>query len=320
LNTNDTAGAITRILADTSSYYLLSYYSSNPKLDGRFRRITVKVKGENIEVRHRMGYLAPTESEARAAGSAAGNAMSRVAGTLGLKTSLPPAVSRALESIAPGRGTISLRVQATGLETRVRTFIELDAVTAKQPEWQMGGTLQITLEPEKGGAPTVLSAPLPAGQRAIVVEGPPGDLPPGRYYVRVEGRAQRGAASVRAATDATVGAAGASIGSSLVAYRRGPTTGLAYQPTADPRFRRTERLRGEVPILAEGQVTGSGRVLNVEGQGLPLQVAMSERTDEKSSARYLVGEVVLAPLAQGDFILEIQAGRQSVTYGFRIVP
>jgi hypothetical protein len=61
-------------------------------------------------------------------------------------------------------------------------------------------------------------------------------------------------------------------------------------------------------------------VLNVEGQALPLQVAMSERTDEKSSARFLVGEVVLAPLAQGDFILEIQAGRQSVSYGFRIVP
>jgi len=320
LNTNDTAGAIARILADTSSYYLLSYYSSNPKLDGRFRRITVKVKGENMEVRHRMGYLAPTESEARAAGSAAANAMSRVAGTLGLKTSLPPAVSRALESITPGRGNISLRVQATGLETRVRTFIELDPVTAKLPEWQMGGTLQITLEPEKGGAATVISAPLPAGQRTVVVEGPPGDLPPGRYYVRVEGRAQRGAASVRAATDATVGAAGASIGSSLVAYRRGPTTGLAYQPTADPRFRRTERLRAEVPILAEGQVTGAGRVLNVEGQALPLQVAMSERTDEKSSARFLVGEVVLAPLAQGDFILEIQAGRQSVSYGFRIVP
>jgi len=34
----------------------------------------------------------------------------------------------------------------------------------------------------------------------------------------------------------------------MVALRRGPTTGLAYQGTADPRFRRTERLRAEVPI------------------------------------------------------------------------
>jgi hypothetical protein len=117
-----------------------------------------------------------------------------------------------------------------------------------------------------------------------------------------------------------VGASGAAIGGSLVAYRRGPTTGLAYQPTADPRFRRTERLRVEAPILVDGAVTATGRVLTREGQPLPLQVTTSERTDEKTSARYLVGEVALAPLAQADFILEIQAGSQSVTYGFRIIP
>jgi VWFA-related protein len=315
LNTNDTAGAITRILADTSSYYLLSYYSSNPKLDGRFRRITVKVKRENTEVRHRMGYLAPTESEARAAGAAIG----RVTGTLGLKTSMSPSVSKALESIAPNKGNVSLRVQATGLPTKIRTFIELDAVTAKQPEWQMGGTLQITIESDRGGAPALISAALPAGQRTVVVEGPNADLPPGRYYVRVEGRSERGSATIRAATDATVGS-GAPIGSSLVVYRRGPTTGLAYQPTADPRFRRTERIRAEVPILAEGAVTGSGRILTREGQPLPLQVTMSERADERNTARYLVGEVALAPLAQGDFVLEIKAGTQAVSYGFRVVP
>lgn len=320
LNTNDTAGAVARMLADTSSYYLLSYYSSNPKLDGRFRRITVRVKRENTEVRHRMGYLAPTESEARAAGASAGGAISRVTGTLGLKTSLPPAVSRALDSIAPGRGNVALRVQATGLASKVRTIVELDATAARQPEWQMGGTLQITLEPEQGGGPTLMTATLPAGQRTVVVEGPPGALPPGRYFVRVEGRAERGAATARAATDATVGATGTPIGTALVAYRRGPTTGLAYQPTADPRFRRTERIRAEVPILADGPVAATGRVLNVEGQPTPLQVTISERTDDRTSERYLVGEVALAPLAQGDFILELQAGRQSVSYGFRVIP
>ena len=72
--------------------------------------------------------------------------------------------------------------------------------------------------------------------------------------------------------------------------------------------------------MMRGEVSGSGRVLNVEGQPLPLQVNISERQDEKTSARYLVGEVVLAPLAQGDFVLEIQAGRQAVSYGFRIIP
>jgi hypothetical protein len=220
----------------------------------------------------------------------------------------------------PGRGTVALRVQAAGLPGRIRAFIELDAATAKQPEWQMGGTLQVTFESDRGGAPTMITAPLPAGQRTVVVEGPDTELAPGRYYVRVEGRAQRGSASIRAATDATVGAAGAAIGTAPVVFRRGPTTGLAYQPTADPRFRRTERIRAEIPIFAEGAVTGTGRVLTREGQPLPLQVAVTERTDEKTSVRFLVADVSLAPLAQGDYVLEVQAGRESATYGFRVIP
>jgi VWFA-related protein len=317
LNTSDTAGAIERILADTGSYYLLSYYSSNPKLDGRFRRITVRVRREGADIRHRMGYLAPTESEARSAGAA----IDRVTGALGLKTSVPAAVTRALGTInAPTRGTVPLRVQATGLATRIRAIIELDAATAKMPEWQMGGTLQVSIEPERGGDPVVTTVPLPAGQRTVVFDGPNGDLAPGRYFVRLEGRPQRGTAGVRAVTDATVGAAGATIAASLVVLRRGPTTGLAYQPTADPRFRRTERIRAEVPILAEGAVTGAGRILTREGQPLPLQVVIGERADERSGARFLVAEVVLAPLAQGDYVLEIKAGRDAATYGFRIVP
>lgn len=314
LNTNDTAGALTRILADTNSYYLLSYYSTNPKLDGRFRRITVRVKRPDAEVRARPGYMAPTEAEARTAGAT-------LAGAKGVGTRVvPPGVTRALDAIAPGRGTVPLRVQATGLATRIRAIVELDAVTARQPEWAMGGTLQVTIESEKGGAPVVTSLPLPAGQRSVVFEGPEADLAPGRYYVRLEGRPERGTATIRATTDATVGAAGASIAPALVVLRRGPTTGLAYQATADPRFRRTERLRAEVPILTEGPLTGAGRVLTREGQPLALQVTMTERTDERSGTRYLVGDVTLAPLAQGDYVLELQAGRASATYGFRIVP
>jgi VWFA-related protein len=316
LNTNDTAGALERMLADTNSYYLLSYYSSNPKLDGRFRRITVRVKRDDVEVRHRMGYLAPTESEARAAG---GMPSGRPSG-LSTRSNLPPSVSRALDALMPGRGTIALRVQATGLASRIRAFIELDAATAKQPEWQMGGTLQVSLESERGGTPTLLTAKLPPGQRTLVIEGPDAALAPGRYFVRVEGKPERGGGTIRAATDATVGAAGARIASALVVYRRGPTTGLAYQATADPRFRRTERLRAEVAILTDGAVEGSGRVLTREGQPLPLQVSVTERTDDAKAARFLVADVTLAPLAQGDYVLEVQAGKESATYGFRVIP
>ena len=75
-----------------------------------------------------------------------------------------------------------------------------------------------------------------------------------------------------------------------------------------------------MPILTQGAVTGTGRILTREGQPLPLQVAMSERADDTSGARYMVAEVALAPLAQGEYVLEVQAGKESATYGFRIVP
>ena len=46
-----------RMRADLQPYYVLSYYSSNTNLDGRFRRVVVRVKREGIEVRARPGYL-----------------------------------------------------------------------------------------------------------------------------------------------------------------------------------------------------------------------------------------------------------------------
>lgn len=68
LNTNDVKGGMARIMTDLNAYYLMRYYSSNTNLDGRFRRITVRVSRPGVRVRARTGYLAPTEAEARAAG------------------------------------------------------------------------------------------------------------------------------------------------------------------------------------------------------------------------------------------------------------
>jgi VWFA-related protein len=62
-DTNDFDRGVRRIVDDMSSYYLLGYYSTNAKLDGRFRKITVRVKRPGVSVRARNGYLAPTEAE-----------------------------------------------------------------------------------------------------------------------------------------------------------------------------------------------------------------------------------------------------------------
>jgi VWFA-related protein len=61
------AAAMNQITKDVGSYYLLTYQSSQAS-DDRFHEIDVRVKGRDVEVRHRKGYWALGEDEvARAA-------------------------------------------------------------------------------------------------------------------------------------------------------------------------------------------------------------------------------------------------------------
>jgi VWFA-related protein len=57
-DTNDFGAAFTQVQRDTSSYYLLGYSSTNAEKDGRFRRISVRVKKPDLRVEHRAGYYA----------------------------------------------------------------------------------------------------------------------------------------------------------------------------------------------------------------------------------------------------------------------
>jgi len=57
-NTNDLAAGVARMQLERTTYYLLAYQPTNTKLDGKFRKITVKVKRPKTTVRARLGYLA----------------------------------------------------------------------------------------------------------------------------------------------------------------------------------------------------------------------------------------------------------------------
>jgi VWFA-related protein len=56
-NTNDLAGGMRRIAAETGCYYLLGYDPSKEP-DGRFRKIRVRVSRKDVRVRARKGYYA----------------------------------------------------------------------------------------------------------------------------------------------------------------------------------------------------------------------------------------------------------------------
>jgi VWFA-related protein len=58
-NSNDFKKGLERIDAETSDYYLLRYYSSNPDPLRRVRNIQVKVKGDDLQVQHRTQWALP---------------------------------------------------------------------------------------------------------------------------------------------------------------------------------------------------------------------------------------------------------------------
>jgi VWFA-related protein len=322
LNTNQIDRALERLVADTNSYYLLGYYSTNPKLDGRFRRLTVRVKRAGAEVRARPGYLAPTEADL---GSARVSALMDGA-PAGHSTAPPSAtLSRALSSVAALRGNVPLRAEATGGPGYIWFTGEIDPATLKKQEWLEGGRAHITIEHERGDVnPVVADVALEPGQRLFSLVRPEGAiLSPGRYVVRVQLVPKGSSIPLQTVVNAVVPDDDALIARTGVASRRGPTTGLQYQRTADARYRRTERVRLEIPRFSQ-EAKIEARLVNRDGQLLPLTVSVSERLDDALQLRFIVADLVLAPLAQGEYVMEVLAAasgkKESVNYGFRVIP
>ena len=103
-------------------------------------------------------------------------------------------------------------------------------------------------------------------------------------------------------------------------YRRGPTTGNREVPTADLRFRRTDRVRVEAPVgTAE---SCSARLLDRTGKPLPIPLTGAVST-ESDGTRWMSAQVTLAPLAVGDYLVELTPDGDStrrVLAALRLVP
>lgn len=82
INTNDFAPGVAAIFDENASYYLLGFQPSDPRPDGKFRRIQVRVNRPGVEVRTRSGYEAAkpdaAKRQAALAASPLGTALSGV--------------------------------------------------------------------------------------------------------------------------------------------------------------------------------------------------------------------------------------------------
>jgi hypothetical protein len=106
--------------------------------------------------------------------------------------------------------------------------------------------------------------------------------------------------------------------------RAGPPTAQRLVPTADPRFRRSERVRLELP-LADGATDVSAELLDRSGAPMAaIPVTAALRPPDERGVAWALADVALAPLAAGDYALRVsvthpEGTTRSVT-GIRVVP
>jgi VWFA-related protein len=310
VDSNDLARGLKRVADDLSFYYLIGYNSTNAKQDGGYRRIKVAVKRAGVEVRAREGYRATKAGDRR--NVPPGTAAPAVRP----KGENEGVVTAALSRITPPRPGSPVSILASagtgpGGTALVRVVAELDAAVAQTPEW-LDGQVQVTVRAAGGETVGAGEAPLAPDTRSVVLDVPitgstAGDL---RVQVRLSG-----SGSLARHSDArtvTFDASAAKWGAPLV-LRRGPSTGTAFVPTADLRFRRQERIRVELPT-ALTSVEGA----LVDRTGKPLGVPV--RLDVPGGGKPVIAEVSLAPLAAGDYAILFRDGEERLAVPLRIIP
>jgi VWFA-related protein len=192
VNKNDFKDAFQRIVDDNSSYYVMGFYSSNDRRDGRFRKLEVKLPGNpGYVVRARKGYVAPRgkapEPPAATKDGASPELRDAMDSPLPL-TGLPMAISAVVFKGPAAKGSVV-----------ISTFIHGGTLPFVEDAGAMKNDLEViaVATDDKGktfatGRNTVNLAMKPDTARRVSATGfrmiTSLDLAPGRYSLRVGAR------------------------------------------------------------------------------------------------------------------------------------
>jgi hypothetical protein len=66
--------------------------------------------------------------------------------------------------------------------------------------------------------------------------------------------------------------------------------------------------------------TPSARLLDRDGKALLVPVTVTDRADESGQFRWIVADATLAPLAAGEYAVEVVLGDARQVTAFRLVP
>jgi hypothetical protein len=299
VNTNDLAAGMRRIVEDVSSYYLLTYYSTNTRNDGRYRRIEVTTKKPGLSIRARRGYMAPTEAAVAASKNPAASPASTPAAPA--VDAVPvDAVFGPLSRVRSGAESFSYGVART---TELLVAIELGSSQVFGGPFAKGADVKVVATPVAGGSAVgEAQGKIEPSMRGVVIRVPLPPGTPGPWAVT----ATIGAGVDRLQEKFEIKEATGKLLGDPMPYRATPAPTSPLRAVADFSYRRTERVRIEWPLL--GAVDRrEARLIARNGQPLPLPVTLSERSDNGQTV--IAADLQLAPLAPADYAIELVVGQ-----------
>jgi VWFA-related protein len=301
VNTNDLKTGLQRVVDDVSAYYLLGYYSTNMKFDGRIRSIQVRMKPAGLTVRARRSYLAPSEASLRAESTAAPNAAASAAS----------AVEESLGVLARLRPTSEVFIYGVQEDDAAIVVVEIPSAQMSGGRWSSGADVQVTLTGPNNENVAAGQARIEPGTRGALLRIP--FAAPATGPLRVAARVRSGADGLEERGEIHP-TAGKIVGGPLL-FRGTSAASSPLRPVADFQYRRTERAHVEWPTLAALD-RREARLLGRNGQPLAIPVTVTER--QTNGRHVLAADVNLAPLTEGDYVIELTVGSAGETEQRRV--
>ena len=230
--------------------------------------------------------------------------------------SVPPDVTDALADLARLRPEAALHARGVRTATGLTVILELTSRELISGRWSKGGEAELVVTGAGAAAPVTVTMPLEPRARSLAVAVPLAAGETGPW--RARGRLRAGThlleqpLEVQPPPDARLGDA--------VWFRAASAASAPLRPAAEPLFRRGERLRLEWPVSA-ALSSREARLLDRRGEPLTAGVATTEF--ERDGQQVVAVDVGLAPLAEGDYLIELVAIQDATSIrrlmAFRVV-
>jgi VWFA-related protein len=325
VNSNDFEGGFDRIRLEAGSYYLLGYYPTNRLRSGGLRRIDVRVRRPNVEVRARKVYEETRGERPKTAPAIETENGDDVLVALA-RAPLPvhQGLGLAIQAISFGnrdsRGVVTVVVDIAG---RDLAFTDVDGLSTNQLRWLIcvtdragtvvardEGSAELRLTPERAALVRDLGTRLASSL----------DVPPGRHRIRVAVQDNTGRAGslfahveVPEVDDRTLGLSGILLtsgsASAVPAVRRLADLPLPALPTTRRTFSQDDTLALAVHIkvpAADGVIVTT----TLTNNGGSVQQRFEDRYKDEGAQRsshLYVKNLSLNDVPPGSYLLEIHA-------------